>query len=186
MNINTANQEEKNTKWNILDQKDTLFDILQTQEDKLIEIRRKDIPEDAMKHFEWASERFILPEEYKEWNFEKYRYIQHDGYKTYVATQDKNTRDFIEKEIYLYETDTTWANIWHGEVRLGITEDPYFKDKPFVWFTQTEEDFVHQWYGGKRIITMNNICKQIRWLPLHHYLATKMREKYEKHSNHNE
>jgi len=166
MNINITNQEEKDKKWSILNQKDNLFDILHTKESKLIEIQRKDIPQDAIKCFEWYSRRFLLPEEYKKWNFEKYRYIQHDGYTTYIATQDKNTGNFTEKEIYIYEKDMTWAKIWHGEIRLWITENPYFKDKPFVWFTRTEHKFIHKWYGKKRMITMNTICKQIRWLPL--------------------
>lgn len=155
-----------NKKWDILNQKDTLFDILQTQESKLIEIQRKDIPQDAIKCFEGYSRRFILPDEYKEGNFENYRYIQHDEYKTYIAMQEKGEGKGKEKDIYLYEINKKWENIGHGEIRLWITEDPYFKDKPFVWFTETEHKFIHKWYGKKRMITMNSICKEIRWLAL--------------------
>jgi hypothetical protein len=43
-----------------------------------------------------------------------------------------------------------------------MTDKVYFKDKPFVGFTNTEEGYKSQGYGRQRIINMNNISKQVR------------------------
>ncbi len=91
-----------------------------------------------------------------------------------------------KKDVYLYEIDNEWTNIGHGEIRLWITDISLLKDKPFVGYTSTEEIFQNKWYGKKRILTMNTICKEIRWLPLYsdtlfsHDAARKIRKNLEK------
>ncbi len=135
--------------------------------ENIVFISLKDVPADARKRFEGCSKSFIYSEDYKEWNFEKIWYIQYnfpEPYITYFATQDKEyDTGSIEKLIYLFEKNYEWEKIWHGEIRLCIHNNNekifqnFFKDKPFVGFTQTEEDFFKKGYGILRLIHMNQL-----------------------------
>lgn len=133
----------------------------------IVFISLEDLPEDVKIKFEAYSMNLIYPEDYKEWNFEKIWYIQHnfpEPYITYFATQDKQYEDgYMEKLIYLFEQNDQGIKIWHGEIRLCLDYDDekifqnFFKDKPFVGFTQTENYFLKKGYGLLRLIHMNQI-----------------------------
>ncbi len=151
-------------------------------------ISKKEIPDEAYNLFEWYSRRFILPKEYKKWNFEKYGKINHDWdtpYITYFAIQKKDIKGIKEKNIYIYEMDEKWNKIGNWEIRLWLSDEEFFKDKPFVWFTNTKEEYRKKWYGRKRIETMNILTQKIRWMKLHSSelfsdkKAKKIRENFE-------
>lgn len=134
-------------------------------EEVITEIQRENIPSKAIKVFEWYNRRFILPKDYQEGNFETYAMIQHTQPKpftTYIALTHNNLWQ-QEKNIYLYEADQEGNEIWHGEIRM-IDIPP---TKAFTGFTNTKENYSHQWFGTKRIHTMNTISQYFRWLPLH-------------------
>lgn len=136
----------------------------------IVTISLEDLPEDVKEKFEAYSMNFINPDDYKEWNFEKVWYIEHsfpNAYTTYFATQDKKyDDDSVEKIIYLFEKDKRGVKIWHAEIRLCVYHnDPevfqtFFKDKPFVGFTKTENDFLKKWYGVLRSIHMNQLVNE--------------------------
>ncbi|MBW3013791.1 hypothetical protein KY335_00945, partial [Candidatus Woesearchaeota archaeon] len=57
------------------------------------------LPEKALKRFEGMSERFILPEDYREGNFTGLFVVHHDDcMKTYLARQLKDYNCSLEKE----------------------------------------------------------------------------------------
>ncbi len=136
------------------------------QEEVIQIIQREDVPEEAIRVFEWYNRRFVLPEDYQEGNFETYAMIQHTQPKvftTYLALTHKNLASQQEKNIYLYEVDQKGNKIWHGEIRKIDTPPT----KAFTGFTNTEENYSHQWFGTKRMHTMNTISQYFRWLPLY-------------------
>lgn len=136
----------------------------------IVLINLEDLPDDVKKKFEAYSMNFIHPDDYKEWNFDKIWYIEHnfpDAYKTYFATQDKEYDDgYIEKLIYLFEKNYEGTKIWHGEIRLCTKYNDNkkfqkkFKDKPFVGFIQTEDAFLKKGYGLIRLIHMNQLVNK--------------------------
>ncbi|MFA7298272.1 MAG: hypothetical protein WC010_01370 [Candidatus Absconditabacterales bacterium] len=192
-NIN-KNISDKNNIKDLPRQDKSLFDTLTDGEEQIIEIKREDIPKEVIVLFEGYSRLYILPEEYKEGNFEQYGYIKHTtptSFITYFALQEKTIdKKYKEKQIYLFERDKKGNKIGHGEIRLGIEykkkDEDFFKDKPFVGFTDTEDDYKNKGYGKKRIQTMNMISKQTRGLKLHSDVlfsdpnAQKIRERLEK------
>lgn len=143
----------------------------------IVFISLEDLPEDVKIKFEAYSMNFIHQEDYREWNFEKIWYIQHnfpEPYITYFATQDKQYEDgYTEKLIYLFEQNDQGIKIWHGEIRLCLDYDDekifqnFFKDKPFEGFTNTEENFLKKGYGLLRWIHMNYLVNKIFALKLY-------------------
>ncbi|MDQ5883583.1 MAG: hypothetical protein QG654_497 [Patescibacteria group bacterium] len=122
------------------------------------------VSDNAIKFFEGASQRFILPEEYYPGNFEGLFLLKHEnGDITYVATQIK----FDEYNTYFFDT-RDGEEIGHGELRFAKdSEDEFFKDKPFVGFTDTEENFRRQGLGERRLLEMGAYSRQIYNLPIY-------------------
>ena len=53
-------------------------------------VKREDIPEKALTHFEGHSSLYISPNDYKEGNFTEYYFVRRkDGLVTYIASQIK-------------------------------------------------------------------------------------------------
>lgn len=140
---------------------------------RIEEIFEGGIPKATMDFFEGMNRRFILPEEYKPRNFEKFYVITYgNGDKTYVAEQLKEysrEKGPTEKEKNVYFFDTRGKNkIGHGELRLNITSKrDFFKDKPFVGFTETSEQFRKEGLGERRILMMGAYAHMQYGLPLY-------------------
>jgi hypothetical protein len=132
-------------------------------------ITLEDIPSHIMERFEGYSKRFIIPEEYRKNNFDYAFLLESKNYMTYIISQEKNYKEenHVEKSIYLFEYNSNSENIGHGEIRFGYeSEKAFFKDKPFVGFTQTEDKFQRQGYGLNRLRIMNGLSYMFFNLPL--------------------
>lgn len=147
------------------------------------EIKRKDVPEKALKHFEGHSSLFIHPDDYKENNFSSYYRIERkDGIVTYVASQIKVYKDSavgkLHREVNVYFYDMLGdEKLGHGEVRFYLDHKKGFMwaDRPFVGFTQTEghyseydreinpdkKSFTQSGFGKKRILLMGAYTKSV-------------------------
>ena len=145
---NSSEIKDLETELEILQTKNKLKETIDNTE-KIIKTTRDKIPPKAIKKFEGYSKRFILPKQYKEDNFEAYAYMNHalpEPYTTYLAIQEKHiSKECVEKNIYIFEQDSQGRKIGHGEIRLAVKykkeEEAFFKDKPFVGYTATEEEF---------------------------------------------
>lgn len=129
------------------------------------------IPEEAVKLFESYGRKYISPEEYKAGNFEKLYTIGHDnGDITYVAEQTKilgKENYEQEKNAYFFES-REGKEIGHGELRYNdVSEDKYFKNKPFVGYSATEKEYRRMGLGKRRIFEMNAYSQMRYQLPLY-------------------
>jgi hypothetical protein len=136
----------------------------------LRQIQRKDIPVEIVEHLEGMSRRFIKPEDYKEDNFTYYFLIQHNhipDFKTYVAEQDKvydhlEESEKMEKNVYFYDM-LGGVELGHAELRFQPNgETLYFKDRPFVGYTKTEDEYKRQGYAIDRLLEMG-AYSQMQW-----------------------
>lgn len=101
-------------------------------------------------------------------SFYKIRY--QDGSISYVATQTKTyaTNGDTEKLVYIYDEDAQHNEIGYGEIRYNeMRKDNYFKNKPFVGFTTTGENYKKQGFGTRRLKTMNALSLRMFGLPIH-------------------
>ncbi|MCK4670683.1 MAG: hypothetical protein KAT43_05780 [Nanoarchaeota archaeon] len=129
-----------------------------------------DIPEQAMKCFEGYSKRFILPKDYKPGDFTGLFVVRHnDDMRTYIARQPKLHDDGeIEELTYLFEMDENNASFGHGEIRFyPAMQRDYFKDKPFVGYSHTNDDYLKRGLAIRRLVLMNALSQLFFDLPLH-------------------
>lgn len=140
------------------------------------EITHEEVPLEVLGYFEGMSSRFISPAKYRPRNFTHYYRIIHKdipGFFTYVADQDKvydkKNSQVLEKNVYLYEV-VDGQKVGHGELRYqpnAKNQDLYFKDRPFVGYSGTEQGYRQQGLGRKRLLAMNAYA-QMEWgLPLY-------------------
>lgn len=132
-----------------------------------------DLPRPVAEFFQARSEMFLQPEDVKgidgfsllavvtSGQDDVTRYVGQEG-KTYTGTDGAE-----ETLVHMIEFTKTDRQLGHGEIRLGHSEDEFFKDKPFVGFTRTEEDFQCRGYGRKRLFVMNHLTHMLFGLPLH-------------------
>jgi hypothetical protein len=136
-------------------------------------ITLEQIPPLVIGHFEKQAGDFVAPEDYQPGNFsELFRLDLDQGGLIYGATLVKNYPfpEDVETEslMYIADTDEQGEVYGYGEVRYNTTsQDPYFKDKPFVGFTETEENHRKQGFGMRRLIIMNTLAQKFFGHPLH-------------------
>lgn len=139
------------------------------------EIARKDLPQNVIEDFEGWSSRFISPESYKEDNFTHYFLIQHNhipDFKTYVGEQDKiydhlDENEKLEKNVYFIDMLGT-EEVGHGELRFQPNgQDFYFKDRPFVGYSSTEDERRRQGFATDRLLEMGAYSEMQWGLPLY-------------------
>jgi hypothetical protein len=138
-------------------------------EGKIKEISIKDLPADVLKSFEGSSKRFILPEDYKPGDFKKIFLVEHDnGDLTYIGNQIKNYwNESTEDLSYLFERRGQ-EKIGHGELRYDISsDDEFFKNKPFVGFTETEKEYHKTGLGRRRLFLLNALAQSLYDQPLY-------------------
>ena len=136
----------------------------------------EDLPDNILKFFEAKSSLFLLPGEYKKWNFDRIWVIHHAipiAYMTYFILQDKEFYDgSLKKIIYTYEQDLLGNKIGDGEV-VVLLKDEWkrvgmdVRNKPFVWFTSTQSWRLKQWFGLMRLLHLNELSKNMLWYKLY-------------------
>jgi hypothetical protein len=139
-------------------------------EGKMSELRLNDLPKAVLKYFEANSRRFILPEKYKPGNFKRLLAVDYtNGDKTYIANQIKiyeNDDDAIEDLSYLIDY-RGGNNIGHAELRYNLQSDSeYFKNKPFVGYTATKEEYQRSGLAERRLFLMNALAKTLYDYPI--------------------
>ncbi len=121
----------------------------------------KEIPAEAMEFFEKESLQLILPEEYKPRNFENFFVIKHkNGDKTYAAEQTKTYHNGDTERLSYFLDARNSKSIGHGELRWSLSnKSGFFKDKPFVGFTETEKEYQRQGLAERRLYMLNAFSK---------------------------
>ena len=134
----------------------------------------ENIPPQAVAALEEQSQYLVRFDNYRPGNFEKLFVISHaDASKTYVGVQTKTYGDDgdTERLMHLIDVGVDDQEIGHGEVRLHIDgpkkESAYFKDKPFVGGTNTEDGSRGKGLGMRRLRMMNALTHMQYNLPLH-------------------
>lgn len=134
----------------------------------------ENIPPQAVAALEEQSTYLVRFDNYRPGNFEKLFVISHaDASKTYVGVQTKTYGDEgdTERLMHLIDVGVDDQEIGHGEVRLYIDgpkkESAYFKDKPFVGGTNTEDGSRGKGLGMRRLRMMNALTNMQYNLPLH-------------------
>ena len=129
------------------------------------------IPKVAVDFFESKSGTLINRSDYRPSNFEACFVVDHqEGGKTFLAQQTKtySTHGATEALTYLVDIDSDGNIAGFGELRLNLSDSRnYFKDKPFVGYTQTERTFQRRGLGTRRLRLMNAISNMLYSLPLH-------------------
>lgn len=129
------------------------------------------IPNPVMEWFEGRSALQIHPRDYRRGNFSAFYVIYHQsGDRTFAAKQTKtyDTNGDTEELVYLIDLDSNGKEEGHGEIRMNVSnDDPYFKNKPFVGYTATEDGFRRQGLGTRRLLIMNTFTQILYDLPLH-------------------
>ncbi len=132
-------------------------------------IEATDIPLDVMNFFENRSKQLILPEDYEPGNFEGFQAVRHEnGDITYIARQTKtySTNRETEQLNYLIDFNNQNEETGYAELRLNETNSSYFKNKPFVGFSNTETKYRKQGLGTRRLLTMNALAQSQYHNPL--------------------
>jgi hypothetical protein len=128
-------------------------------EGKYTEIDFSEVPQGAMSFFENKSAQYIDKRKYEQDNFKSFFVIQlKNEERCYGAKQEKTYKTIDDKEelTYIYETDVEGNEIGYGELRWSLlNQSVYFKNKPLVGFTHTEQYFRGKGYGRRRLMIMN-------------------------------
>lgn len=138
-------------------------------EGAMSQIKETDAPEAAMEVFEHKSAQFINRDKYRPRNFEFYFVINHvNGDRTYLAQQTKTYDTNKDTERLTYFVDMRGNQVLgYSELRNNISNlREYFRDKPFVGYTETEKDFRNQGLGTRRLLLMNAFSGAQYSLPL--------------------
>jgi hypothetical protein len=133
------------------------------KEGNVKELHIEDLPEDVLKFFESNSAKFILPEDYKPEDFKRFLLVNHEnGDQTYIANQ---TKEYYNKSVedLSYLVDYRGEdNLGHAELRYNpLSNSEYFKDKPFVGYTVTEEKYQKKGLGRRRLFLMNALAETL-------------------------
>jgi hypothetical protein len=118
----------------------------------------EDLPEVVRSHIESESRHLIHRDKYREGNFSKILCFTHEnGDITYLAQQDKQYGTDDETERLTYFVDTR-DGVMTGylEMRWALTDmSDYFKNKPLVGFTRTQEGYFKEGLAERRLRQAN-------------------------------
>ncbi len=139
-------------------------------------LQHKDFPIDVQRRFDAIKKRFMHPDKVPtDTKILGYYAIVHDNttphYITYIAHIAQFYEDIwkTEEQLHLYEVNLFGKKIWHWEIRCNISQqwDKLIFWNPFVWYTNTESNYQNQWFGKKRLYTMQKLANDFFALPLH-------------------
>lgn len=133
------------------------------KEGDIKELSIEDLPSDILKFFENNSAKFIPPKDYEPENFKKFLLVNHEnGDQTYIANQTKKYDNKNVEDLSYLVDYRGGDNLGHAELRYNPSSDlEYFKDKPFVGYTGTEEKYQKQGLGRRRLFLMNALAKTL-------------------------
>ena len=145
--------------------------MLTSPEFELEPITPVDIPAEAARTF-WVrsgrytdSPRLILPE------FSQLLRISGPGeITTYIAEHSKAYAAVaeVESNAYVVDLDPDGRQVGAGEIRFALTNTrDFFRDKPFVGWTETEPGHQRQGLGKRRLLIMNLAATALYKHPLH-------------------
>lgn len=138
-------------------------------EGELTEVKVDQIPEAALVHFDNRITRYVKPEEYDPSNADRLLLVEHaEGDKTYVMQYEvvmENTSE-TEKQVSLCDVDSEGEQTGYLDlVNVVSSEEPFFKDKPFVAFTRTTGAKA-KGYGTRRYLVANAVSQTLFDKPL--------------------
>lgn len=127
------------------------------------EIPKDRLSPDALEYFEGMNRRFVDPKDLPNEFNAFYRISRTDipDLATYIADKDMIYKDLdkkpkgFERNVFFYENRGD-QKVGHGELRYRpkAKKDDAFKDKPFVGYNGTEDDFLKQGLARKRLFAM--------------------------------
>lgn len=138
---------------------------------KIDEINYEEVPEIVMQHFESKSSQFILPEDYKPKDFEKFFVITNAANeKTFLAQQTKKYSRINNTERLTYFAELRDEEIVSRAVlRFNIKHDKkdeeYFKNKPFVGGIKVEEGNLREGLATDMLLKINAYSQMLYKLP---------------------
>ena len=137
---------------------------------RIEEIDTDDVPAEAARHFWFRSDaytdekRLILPQ------FEHfYRVEDSSGVVSFCTEHAKTyaTNKDTESNAYVIDLGDDEEVLGVGEIRYGLTNPAeYFKNKPFVGFTRTEQKYQRIGLGFRRLMVMNALAEILYRRPL--------------------
>jgi hypothetical protein len=136
---------------------------------KIRAVKADQVPEEAMAFFERSSSLYINFQDYKRGNFSSFFVIEYaDNLKTFLAQQTKTYwNGDMEELTHLIDLSREMSKIGHGEIRMALhNRRKYFRNKPFVGYTETNSDMQGQGLGTRRLLVMNALCQMFYGLPL--------------------
>jgi hypothetical protein len=135
------------------------------------DITPAEIPAIAAEFFVHRSNVLTLQPALKIDEFDRLMKVEtEDGITTFFAQHDKYY-DRIEKTdrvIYGVDVNQQAEKLGHSEILFALTdESDYFLNKPFVFMTNTAEQYRRQGLAVRRLLAMNAVALNVFGLPLH-------------------
>jgi hypothetical protein len=90
-----------------------------------------------------------------------------DNVDMYVAVDSKHVKGCHERLLYFVDADANGAVQGVSEVCLREQDSDFFRDKPFVSWTQTQEESRQRGLGMRRLRVMGAMSQEIFNLPLY-------------------
>jgi len=136
---------------------------------KTVEMELADVPDPVRGMLEALGMRYLDPDTYDPGDFYDVRRLTlEDGDAIFSARRVKDYGDRgVEESTYVIDV-RNGEPVGFGEVRwrlTGVTD--YFKDKPFVGFTETRRPFRRKGLAERRLRIMNALARQKYGLPVH-------------------
>lgn len=128
-----------------------------------------DLPDTVLERLEELAMRYVSFQRYVPGRFHDVQKLTVDEENTlYVARTIKEYLGAGTEES-TFVIDVVGDEIaGEGEIRYHLTNDSaYYKDKPFVGFTETDQKFQRGGLGARRLRVMNALAQQKYGKPLH-------------------
>jgi hypothetical protein len=128
-----------------------------------------ELPEDVQERLEALAMRYLSFERYVPGQFhDVQRIVIGEGDVIYAARTIKEYPEAGTEESTFVVDVKGDEIVGHGEVRYHLTNDSgYFKDKPFVGFTETDGNHRREGLGERRLRAMNALAQQKYGKPIH-------------------
>lgn len=139
---------------------------------RIEEVDFGELPKEVAERMHGMAKLYLLPEKFDPDEFGPAMMVSHaDGGKTYFASYEKDYREAgggVEESTYLFDVDEGDEYAGFGEIRYSLSSDSgYFKEKPFVGYTVTEEEKSQKGLGLRRMAMMNAISRMAYGQPLY-------------------
>lgn len=134
------------------------------------EIKLGKIPKQIRISLENATKRFMLEKDYKDLEYImslRFDYLNGD-FNYGILYPTKYSCGDSEISLYFLEFNKDKKETGHAELRYNYSNpSPYFKDKPFIGYIATEDEFQRQGLGIRRHRIMNILALSIYAQVLH-------------------